>query len=377
MYKSIKDVLVENKEYVIEKLVKRFEKQSWSPYQEFMLKADYFRQRSEIFYTGIVRGLEGDTDLLFSDQKNHSFARAVQGFHVSNALSPQHLVMDIVYGLLQKLEDQGKLGFENTFIEVLKLDSLLLSVYRTIVVSHAKIQEEFLNKLNYQSQLLNDFMDRTVSQTDISLICNDFLNTISQLFEINEFVIVLYKDKQFLDTFSRSVSEKSYLGHIWPSIEKSLSLNVSIYEDYNGNVEEEDLLQKPLISVTIPFQCYVHMGGVLVLHNHGKEFSLTQKDIRLLNQFLHFLFLKLEDVSLLKKDNQKKLEVAPPNKNVTAREREILKQIAEGKSDQEIADLLFISIHTVRTHIRNLFKKIGVSSRSQAIVKSIQHQLFE
>jgi pimeloyl-ACP methyl ester carboxylesterase/DNA-binding CsgD family transcriptional regulator len=53
---------------------------------------------------------------------------------------------------------------------------------------------------------------------------------------------------------------------------------------------------------------------------------------------------------------------------LTAREREILDLVASGANNQKIADQLFISEKTVRNHLTAIFDKIGVSSRSQAIV---------
>ena len=53
---------------------------------------------------------------------------------------------------------------------------------------------------------------------------------------------------------------------------------------------------------------------------------------------------------------------------LTSREREILELVAGGANNQEIAEKLFISEKTVRNHLTAIFDKIGVSSRSQAIV---------
>ncbi len=52
------------------------------------------------------------------------------------------------------------------------------------------------------------------------------------------------------------------------------------------------------------------------------------------------------------------------------REREILSLVAAGLSNQEIAERLVISITTVKTHVGNIFHKLGVTSRIQAIARA-------
>ena len=47
-------------------------------------------------------------------------------------------------------------------------------------------------------------------------------------------------------------------------------------------------------------------------------------------------------------------------------ELNILRIISDGRSNQEIADELFISIHTVKKHVSNIFKKLHLTSRSEA-----------
>ncbi len=57
---------------------------------------------------------------------------------------------------------------------------------------------------------------------------------------------------------------------------------------------------------------------------------------------------------------------------LTARELEVLNQLAEGKSNQEIGSTLFISEGTVKSHVNNILSKLGVSDRTQAVVYAIQ-----
>jgi len=57
---------------------------------------------------------------------------------------------------------------------------------------------------------------------------------------------------------------------------------------------------------------------------------------------------------------------------LTEREIDVLNSLGEGNNYQEIADTLFISVDTVRHHIRNIYKKLHVHSRSQAVAKAIR-----
>lgn len=65
----------------------------------------------------------------------------------------------------------------------------------------------------------------------------------------------------------------------------------------------------------------------------------------------------------------------PLHDDLTEREFEILLLIAEGKSNQEIADELFIALKTVKTHVSNILNKLNVSDRTQAVIYAFRHQL--
>lgn len=62
--------------------------------------------------------------------------------------------------------------------------------------------------------------------------------------------------------------------------------------------------------------------------------------------------------------------------NLTDRELEILSSLAEGNSYKMTADKLFISIDTVRTYIRTIYKKLHVHSQSGAVAKAIKKGLI-
>jgi DNA-binding NarL/FixJ family response regulator len=57
---------------------------------------------------------------------------------------------------------------------------------------------------------------------------------------------------------------------------------------------------------------------------------------------------------------------------LTEREQEVLKLLAQSKSNKEIAEVLVISDRTVQTHLSNIFSKMGVSSRTEAVLAAIK-----
>ncbi|WP_374210985.1 response regulator [Streptomyces sp. MCA2] len=67
---------------------------------------------------------------------------------------------------------------------------------------------------------------------------------------------------------------------------------------------------------------------------------------------------------------------APPD-GLTAREVEVLRLVAEGQSNPEIARTLHVSNATVKTHINNLFAKAGLRDRAQAIHYAYRHGLAQ
>lgn len=61
--------------------------------------------------------------------------------------------------------------------------------------------------------------------------------------------------------------------------------------------------------------------------------------------------------------------------DLTAREKDILKLVASGKSNKEIADELVLSIHTVKNHLKNILQKLCVEDRTQAAILAIKENL--
>jgi DNA-binding NarL/FixJ family response regulator len=54
----------------------------------------------------------------------------------------------------------------------------------------------------------------------------------------------------------------------------------------------------------------------------------------------------------------------------------VLRLVARGCTNREIADVLVLSEHTVRRHLQNVFGRLGVSSRAAAAAFAVQHDLI-
>jgi DNA-binding NarL/FixJ family response regulator len=59
--------------------------------------------------------------------------------------------------------------------------------------------------------------------------------------------------------------------------------------------------------------------------------------------------------------------------DLSEREIEVLRLIGTGVTNHEVADRMFLSINTVKSYIRSAYRKIGLTSRSQAVIWAIDH----
>ena len=78
--------------------------------------------------------------------------------------------------------------------------------------------------------------------------------------------------------------------------------------------------------------------------------------------------------SLAKKAEERQQYPAPA---LTGRELEVLKLVAKGMSNREIADELYISENTVKNHVRNILEKLHLHSRMEAVIYAVRERLLD
>lgn len=111
------------------------------------------------------------------------------------------------------------------------------------------------------------------------------------------------------------------------------------------------------------------------------EPGMLVKAIRLVNEGQSFIYPTLTKRLFGELSRQEERRAAPPERRsskeerLTYREVEVLKLIGRGMNNQEIAQELFLSEKTVKNHLTNIFRKISVVDRTQAVLYAIKNKI--
>lgn len=116
----------------------------------------------------------------------------------------------------------------------------------------------------------------------------------------------------------------------------------------------------------------LNVDGYIVKDSGSVELKKAIKCIMNGEQYIQPSLIPALNKRLIAKDVDKdKID------SLTKREMEVLIQVANGKFNKEIANLLNISERTVKNHISNIFKKIDVNDRTQAAVFAIKNDIIK
>lgn len=86
--------------------------------------------------------------------------------------------------------------------------------------------------------------------------------------------------------------------------------------------------------------------------------------------------LLTEFATLAKHDEEERVQQVPAPK-LTEREMQVLKLVARGMNNRDIAKELFISENTVKNHVRNILEKLQIHSRMEAVMIAVREKLIE
>jgi DNA-binding CsgD family transcriptional regulator len=151
----------------------------------------------------------------------------------------------------------------------------------------------------------------------------------------------------------------------WDQLERVYSLSTE-----EKRVLDEGKEAKLLDGLAVPL---LGVGGEIA----GMGFASSDGGVKLDKSMLSFINALAHQFNLAYRgliSNENNLLY--PSTHLTAREKDVLNWVATGKSNGEIAEILTISEHTIDFHLRNIFKKLNVTSRIAAVVKAIRLNLI-
>jgi Response regulator containing a CheY-like receiver domain and an HTH DNA-binding domain len=151
------------------------------------------------------------------------------------------------------------------------------------------------------------------------------------------------------------------------------------YQSVNKNNYDIILLNPAIMS----FDQRADIRGLLDIHRPCAilAISYTPYEEGVMHQYDGVIYIYDSQETIQKKLIQaiEKVSQTPEteSKELSTREKEILVAVAKGKSNKEIADELYLSIHTVVTHRKNISKKLGINTISGLTVYAILNRMVD
>jgi DNA-binding CsgD family transcriptional regulator/tetrahydromethanopterin S-methyltransferase subunit F len=178
-------------------------------------------------------------------------------------------------------------------------------------------------------------------------------------------------------------------------VEKIVELNHA----YDSNKKEHQIIQKneqitalqssrKYIYIIIGLLCFVVFFVLILYRSRLRKHQLLEENIQSIDRQIESLKIENSDLKIKLIETERELKnlaikyskdkekLPETHTNLSKREYEVLLFMAEGLSDKEIADKIFVSVTTVRTHIRRIYDKLLVKNRTEAISLLSRFQLL-
>lgn len=242
-----------------------------------------------------------------------------------------------------------------------------------------------LQQIAYILHMINELLKRNadVSLNNESIF--DLLHTSMQEMNSHQYYLSnlsMNFAKKIFDTFQISSSNKKLILNIckvFPYPFEYLKKQIGHTKEWGILLETQDFIQRNKIteddcSIEVKILAYTYIA---IIKRQNIE------SVRFLNSELKAIFTKVynsllesieqegkkEEIDFTQIEELTDLKSVISTLGLTLREKEILHLILEGLNNQEVADYLKISHHTVKNHITSIFKKLNVSDRIQAMAK--------
>jgi len=250
-----------------------------------------------------------------------------------------------------------------------------------------KLEQIFFNLNGYQQGALLRFIDTIMKTQHLQELLNESLAILPDIIRGDSFVIQTYfgtEQKPLILTKNMPaelIVQFQKIRQHDPNYQFMLSkkqtlTNRSRFKDAEWQKTESfKLVFEPIGAfhfTALPILNGDDVKATIHIHR-SKEHPFTKQEIQCCDLLSQYLSKALDHLFKVKRtrandDNLMKL---------TRREKEVLQLLGKGYKDTEISSELGITNHTVRDHLKKIYSKLDVSTRSEALIKGIRYQLLE
>jgi DNA-binding CsgD family transcriptional regulator len=171
-----------------------------------------------------------------------------------------------------------------------------------------------------------------------------------------------------LQNFGKQLNEPLAELYIYAFLsERSNNFHQYYLEDLKANPYYDNLLKRLVIEY--PNSSYTKQYENEIISDKYSIHATNEKD----NQWLFYFLIVISLISIIinillfsKIYSNKKVIKTKLKSSLTKQEQNILNLLLEDKSNKDIADALFVSLSTVKTHVNNVYKKLNVQTRDEA-----------
>ncbi len=110
----------------------------------------------------------------------------------------------------------------------------------------------------------------------------------------------------------------------------------------------------------------------IIANNPDRDFLLNFENVIYLNDNTNTIYQSINNLLINKTSSVKNKK-----NNLSDRETDVLKLLVKGKMNKEIADELFISIHTVISHRKNITAKLGIKSTAAMVIYAVANNIID
>ena len=144
--------------------------------------------------------------------------------------------------------------------------------------------------------------------------------------------------------------------------------------DLEINLSSEDKIVTELLAMrtVLVYGFRDKRSNTNVLYAFMNSHLMYETQTSSLSAIMPHLDAALRRVDCLPENKECNVDIAPILSMISEREAAVLNLVVQGNTNPAIAEKLYISVNTVKNHLKNIYKKMGVSSRAQAVAKYLE-----